>query len=250
MADVPDDAGTTYTLDELVGASGITVRNIRYYQSERLLPRPQRVGRENVYGADHVERLRLIVDLRDRGLTLNAIRDLVATDQPAQSVATWLGLDATLTAPWSQDRARLVDRGELRQLVGDARGLVTELIDADFVVANGGGTWTVPSPSLLSSALELRRGGIAIDLAGAMRDLMRRRLAKAVDETVKLLVDRAGRGFAGALSTEDLATAIATLKPVTREMTSLLLAQEVERALRALLDEGPARLARVTQRTK
>ena len=96
----------TYSLGELAAASGVSERTIRYYQAEHLLPRPAKKGRDAVYADDHLERLRLIGELRDRGLTLHTIRELVATDHPARTVSEWLGVDATLTAPWSDDRPR------------------------------------------------------------------------------------------------------------------------------------------------
>jgi len=68
------------SLAELVEQSGLPGRTIRWYQSEGLLPKPAKQGREAVYGPEHVERLRLIADLRDRGLTLVAIRDLLRTN--------------------------------------------------------------------------------------------------------------------------------------------------------------------------
>ena len=43
---------------------------------------------------------------------------------------------------------------------------------------------------------------------------------------------------------EELATAVGALRPVARETTSLILAQEVERALRELVDRGPEAIAR------
>src|SRR5882757_5714846 len=112
-----DEGEPTYTLAELVERSGLPARTIRWYQSEGLLPKPGKQGRDAVYRVEHVERLRLIAELRDRGLTLVAIRDLVKDERPAGTVAEWLGIDATLTAPWSDDRPRVVDRDELTTLI-------------------------------------------------------------------------------------------------------------------------------------
>ena len=124
-----------------------------------------------MYRDDHLERLRLIAELRDRGLTLNAIRDLVAHDRPARTVAEWLGIDATLTAPWSDDRPRIVDRDELAALTAvGAPGLVAELQDAGYVKPTDGGAWLVPSPALLDLALQLHDAGIDVELAGKLRD--------------------------------------------------------------------------------
>jgi DNA-binding transcriptional MerR regulator len=235
----------TLSLQELAERSGLPARTIRWYQSEGLLPKPGKRGRDAVYRAEHLERLALIAELRDRGLTLVAIRDLVARERPAATVAEWLGVDATLTAPWSDDRPRVVDRDALAALIGDRRpGLLAELQDADYVKVVDGASWLVPSPTLLDLALQLHDAGIDIELGGQLRDLLRRRLAKVVDDAVKLLVERTGTGFAGNATPEELATAVGALRPVARETTSLILAQEVERALRQLVDRGPEAVVR------
>ena len=98
-----------------------------------------------------------------------------------------------------------------------------------------GGAWLVPSPALLDLALQLHDAGIDVELSGKLRDLLRQRLAKAVDDAVKLMVERTGAGFAGGASPEEVATALGALRPIARETTSLILAQEVERALRELV---------------
>jgi len=242
-----DDAGPTFGLQELADRSGLPIRTIRWYQSEGLLAKPGKNGRDAVYHGEHLERLALIAELRDHGLTLNAIRDLVARDRPARTVAEWLGIDATLSAPWSDDRPRIVDRDELAALTAGRRpGLIAELQDAGYVKPSDGGAWLVPSPTLLDLALQLYDAGVDVDLSGKLRDLLRQRLAKAVDDAVKLLVERTGAGFAGGASAEEVATALGALRPIARETTSLILAQEVERALRELVGAGPAALERAT----
>ena len=244
MADEP-----TYSLQELVERSELPARTIRWYQSEGLLPKPGKRGRDAVYSDEHLERLALIADLRDRGLTLVAIRDLVKRESPTRTVAEWLGVDATLTAPWSDDRPRVIEREELAAMVDGRRsGLLAELQDAGYVKSADRGTWLVPSPTLLDLALQLYDAGIDVELSGQLRDLLRRRLAKAVDDAVKLLVERTGAGFAGTATPAELATAVGALRPIARETTSVILAQEVERALRQLAESGPAAMARARHR--
>jgi len=239
----PDEP--TFTLAELSQRSGLPARTIRWYQSEGLLAKPAKRGRDAVYRSGHLERLALIAELRDRGLTLVAIRDLVKRERPARTVAEWLGVDATLTAPWSDDRPRVVDRDELNAIIGGRRaGLFAELHDAGYVTPADGGTWLVPSPTLLDLALQLHDAGIDVELSGQLRDLLRRRLAKVVDDAVKLFVERTGAGFAGRATPDELATAVGALRPIARETTGLILAQEVERALRQLVDAGPAAIER------
>jgi DNA-binding transcriptional MerR regulator len=240
-----------FGLPTLVERSGLPARTIRWYQSEGLLPKPGKRGRDAVYTEEHCERLELIAELRDRGLTLNAIRDLVARDRPGRTVAEWLGIDATLSEPWSDDRPRIVDRDELTELMGGRRaGLLAELQDARYVESGDSGTWLVPSPALLDLALQLHDAGIDIDIAGQLRDLLRRRLSKAVDDAIKLIVERTGAGFAGTATAEEVATAVGALRPIARETTSLILAQEVERALKRLVDAGPAAIDKNRRRPK
>lgn len=154
-AATPGGAEPTYGLQELAERSGLPIRTIRWYQSEGLLPKPSKNGRDAVYRGEHLERLGLIAELRDRGLTLTAIRDLVARERPARTVAEWLGIDATLTAPWADDRPRIVDREELEAFTSGRRpGLLAELQDAGYVKPTDGAAWLVPSPTLLDFALD------------------------------------------------------------------------------------------------
>jgi len=239
-----------YTLSELARSAGVTERTIRYYQSQKLIPRPDKKGREAWYRPEHLERIRLIVDLRDRGLSLAVIRDLVDDDDPTTTVENWLGIDAALRAPWSDDRPSTVGEAELRELVAEhPRGTLGELIAEDFVRDNRDGTWTIVSPTLTDQALRLLGAGIDVDVSAAIRDLLRRRMAKAVHDTVKLMVKRAGEGFAADGGADQFSSALGALRPVAREMASLILAQEVERALAHLAEDRPREIRGVSSRS-
>lgn len=62
-----------FTLKELIEASGIAGRTIRYYISIGLLPSPLKGGRGACYGLEHFEKLKKIRDLQRNGLTLSEI---------------------------------------------------------------------------------------------------------------------------------------------------------------------------------
>jgi DNA-binding transcriptional MerR regulator len=247
-----DDDPATYDLSALASASGVSERTVRYYQAEKLLPRPGKSGRDAVYTTEHLDRLTLIGELRDRGLTLQTIRQLIASESPTTTVSEWLGVDATLTAPWSDDRPRTLTQDELTEQLrrhgADRPGVIGELQSARYVRLQADGTWLAPSPTLLKHALRLRQAGIDVDVTAQVRDLLRRRLSKAVDDTVKLLVERTGTGFAGQASVGELETAIGALRPIAREMSSVILAQEVERSLADLVRSGPRNLTRSRRR--
>ena len=61
-------------IQEVAERVGITVRTIRLYQTEGLVPPPARQGRAALYGPEHLARLQLIAELRDHGFGLAAIK--------------------------------------------------------------------------------------------------------------------------------------------------------------------------------
>jgi DNA-binding transcriptional MerR regulator len=62
-----------YRVEDLARVASVSVDTIRFYQGKRLLGPPRRKGRVAVYGEDHLERLREIRRLRERGFTLGVI---------------------------------------------------------------------------------------------------------------------------------------------------------------------------------
>jgi DNA-binding transcriptional MerR regulator len=244
---------TEYSLEELAEASGVPARTIRYYQSKGTLPHPERRGRDGVYGDSHLERLRLIAELQDRGLRLDAIRDLVADEATAaRSVAEWLGLDAALAGPWSEDRPRIYDADELATLLKDRpEGALAALERAELVNrdASHPDLWMVDSPGRLNLALRLLDAGMAVEISSQAGDILRKRLAKAADELVSLFAGAVEDGTV-ARATDEWAEAIKVLRPIAREAAGLILAQELERSVRQWMDAGgtPRKVARKRQR--
>ena len=118
-----------YTIDELAAHSGVPSRTIRYYQSKGTLPGPERRGRVAYYRADHVERLRVIAELQDRGLRLDAISDVLQRlEEGGDSLQDWLGMGDQLQAPWSDDRPIVLSEPDLLERVGHRRpGVLAEL---------------------------------------------------------------------------------------------------------------------------
>ena len=105
---------TALTIDELAAQVGVPTRTIRFYQARGALMRPEIRGRVAYYGDAHVERIKLIAQLQDRGLRIDAIRDLVAgIDKGELDLAEWLGIEQEVQAPWADDAARTVDEAGL-----------------------------------------------------------------------------------------------------------------------------------------
>ncbi|HUV10167.1 MAG TPA: helix-turn-helix domain-containing protein [Acidimicrobiia bacterium] len=70
-----------WRIDDLARAADLTVDTIRYYRREGLLPAPERCGRTNRYGPEHLERLERIKELQARRFSLAAIRALLTEDR-------------------------------------------------------------------------------------------------------------------------------------------------------------------------
>ena len=65
---------TSYKLDELAAAAGVSPRTVRYYVQRGLLPAPAFRGRDTAYSGEHLLRLRAIKRLQESFLPLDAIQ--------------------------------------------------------------------------------------------------------------------------------------------------------------------------------
>jgi DNA-binding transcriptional MerR regulator len=224
------------SVDELADRSGVTVRTIRYYQSEGLLPPPGRHGREARYGPAHVERLDLIGELQARGLRLSAIAELLAADAPA---ADWLGLGEALRRPWTDDRPVVLRDRELTDRLAGTPAGTTGALERSGVVERRAGTvpatWVVPSPELLDIALATLRLGLDPDAGARLRDLLQDRLRATATELVAAFTEEVSNTALAEEGPAALAALLEQLQPLTRRTVDLLFAHEMERAQEELL---------------
>ncbi|MBH1986958.1 MAG: MerR family transcriptional regulator [Burkholderiales bacterium] len=70
------------TVEALAERTGVSVRNIRAYQTAGLIAPPRLHGRTGLYDAEHQGKLELIRDLRKQGFKLDAIKGML-DDTPA-----------------------------------------------------------------------------------------------------------------------------------------------------------------------
>jgi DNA-binding transcriptional MerR regulator len=232
-----------FTIDELAAAAGLPVRTVRHYQSEKVLPAPERRGRIAVYRQEHLDRLQLIGRLQDRGLRLSAIRDAFRRIEKGELwLDDWLGLGDELRAPWSEERPVVLSEPELADRVAHRPGLVATLERAGLVRRQGGlaPSFLAPSPGLRDIALELDAAGVDIETAAAAAGMIRTSLRRASGDLVAHFLGRAGAGFARRGSTQDITEALKALRPLGARAVQLVFEQEIERALRHAVEEGRA----------
>ncbi|CAN5615562.1 hypothetical protein BH20ACT2_BH20ACT2_20210 [soil metagenome] len=246
LESVNDAASTAieaFTVEELAKRAGVPVRTVRYYQTRRLLPVPDRVGREARYDDRHLDRLRLIAELQDRGLRLSAIVDLLPNGGDAHtSLPAWLGLGETLEAPWTEDRPELLTEAELLHRLGDdGTALRDGLIDTGVLERRSDTTpvtYLLTSPALLDIALELRAAGFDLETAAASRRLLQQRLGRLADELVAEVTERVSLDRLAEGGPAELAALIDVVRPVARRAVDVVFAHEMERALRSVTDPG------------
>jgi len=77
-ANRPVSTGPAYSVEELAARTGVSVRNIRAYQTAGLLPPPRLRGRQGLYDSAHQGKLELIRDLRAQGFRLDAIKGMLS----------------------------------------------------------------------------------------------------------------------------------------------------------------------------
>jgi DNA-binding transcriptional MerR regulator len=244
----PAPAPEGMTIDELAAHVGVPTRTIRFYQARGALMRPEIRGRVAYYGDAHVERLKLIAQLQDRGLRIDAIRDLVASiDKGELDLAEWLGIEQEVQTPWADDQARTVDEAGLYALAGSRRpGLVADLLRARLATRHGD-VFLVPSPALLGIAMRLVAAGVELPTATAAADILHKHLGRAVKDLVELFV----RGVRhGDIALGEPEVTFASLRPLGIEAVKLLFAREMERELRKLVESGALRALRGRKKRK
>ncbi len=181
-----------YTVDEVADLTGTTVRTIRWYQSEGLLPSPRRAGRVAVYDADHVARLESIRDLQSHGLTLIAIRRLLDR-APGSAATTAL---AFVKAAIAQS-AEVDAEAEVITKAEGARRLRIDIdeVDPDTVESLGlvrvldDGRWRIVAPAAFEASGELANAGVPLDRRVAIGRVLHEHTQAMAHAVVELFIE-------------------------------------------------------------
>jgi DNA-binding transcriptional MerR regulator len=239
-------APSEYTIDELAAVTRVPSRTIRFYQSRGALMAPELRGRVAYYGTAHIERLKLIARLQDRGLRMDAIRDVVTSiDRGELDLPELLGIEQQVQTPWVNDQARTVSEAELIELVGVERpGLIADLVRAQLIERRGE-VYLVGSPALLQVIMKLDAVGIDLQTAVAAGEVVRKHIGRAVQDLVGLFVKRAGEGF---IEIREPIKLLQALRPTGIEAVRIIFGREMERALRKLVESGE--LAKIGSRNR
>ena len=121
---------SNYSTGELAKLCGVSVRTVQYYDSRSILtPTELSEGGRRLYSEDDVKRLKIICFLRDIGLSINTIGELLAEDDPGSVIDLLLEQqEKALKQEVAQREAQLQKLTLLRQHVQDTRQFSVETI--------------------------------------------------------------------------------------------------------------------------
>lgn len=170
-----------YRIEQLARAAGVAVDTIRFYQGKGLLEAPRREGRVTWYGDSHLERLRRIRDLQQRGFTLTVIQRFLEGELEPSDEA----LVAAVTRPAPPQTLTLA---ELAERSGVAAPLLKSLEQAGLLVPVEGGDEPVyPADDLEAIAAGMQLIGAGVPLGDLME--LGKEHAHAVDQTARRAVE-------------------------------------------------------------
>lgn len=232
---MPDPAAP-FTIDELAAQAQVPSRTIRFYQSKGALMPPEIRGRVAFYGPSHVERLKLIAQLQDRGLRIDAIRDLVGSiDKGELDLAEWLGVEQQVQASWTNDQPRTATEAELYELAGARRpGLLADLLRTKLAERHGE-VYLVRSPALLAAAMKLEAAGLDFTASAALADILKKHVRRMATDLVDFFVRQVEGGD---VATDDYAALFQALRPTAMDALRVVFGREMEQSLRQLAESG------------
>jgi DNA-binding transcriptional MerR regulator len=232
------------TIEQLAAEVGMSVRNIRNHHSRGLLPAPEVRARVGYYGADHVARLRLILDLQADGFNLAAIERLMSAS--SGSATRLLGLRNAMTAPFESETPEVVTSEDLLQRFGEVDTKDVERIrKLKLLVPLGDDRFEVPSPALMRAAEEVTGLGISLHAALSLVERVSRDCESISRAFVKLYLKELWEPFAQAGQPEErwdeVIDAIRALRAIASEALLAMFKQrmsaQVESASSKLLEQ-------------
>jgi DNA-binding transcriptional MerR regulator len=175
-----------YRVDGLAARSGVSVDTVRFYQSQGLLPPPDREGRIAWYSDGHLELLGRIRHLKEQGFNLTSIRRLLRSDLAPDERALVEALEGPAPGPEGVERWLTLD--ELCDRTGVSPAVLEAIERAGVLVpsqVDGSPRYTASDARAVASGLKLLEAGVPLeqilDLARAHQRAIESIAERAVD---------------------------------------------------------------------
>jgi DNA-binding transcriptional MerR regulator len=216
----PSNPPNELTIEQLAAEVGMSVRNIRNHHTRGLLPPPEVRARVGYYSAEHVARLRLILDLQADGFNLAAIERLLSG---SDGLATrLLGLRRAVTTPFEAEQPEVITAEELLERFGELSAKDAERVrKLKLLLPLGDGSFEAPSPALLRAAEQVMALGIPLHAALSLSDRVSRDADSIARSFTRLFLrelwepfDQAGQPEEG---WDELIESVDALRPLASE---------------------------------
>ncbi len=182
------------TIDELARVTGVTVRNVRAYQSRGLLPAPEVRARTGWYGREHRARLELIKELQAEGVKLDVVKRLFETT--GGSTDQVLGFIRSLRALFGEREGTIVSREELAERFASAdEGLLRKAQKLGLLRQVADDQYEEVLPRLTGAGEALVSLGIPLDRALDTVVALRRHAEGIARLYVELFLDEVWKPF-------------------------------------------------------
>ena len=128
-----------YTTGETAKLCGVSVRTVQYYDTRRILiPSELTEGGRRLYSEDDIKKLRIICFLRDVGLPINSINELLHEDDPGSVISILLDEQEKTLRQEIEERQNQLDilEGIKRELNVVSHFSVESIGDIAYIMKN------------------------------------------------------------------------------------------------------------------
>lgn len=176
-----------YRVEELAEAADVAVDTVRYYQRRALLAPPRKEGRVAWYDRHHLERLREIRTLADRGFTLAQIKEL----STAEGDGLLADLAARAAADPDLDKVELARRAEVPEFIVDL------VVGAGLLVPSSGegdgARFPADAVDMLVAARTLVSEGVSLEELTALALRHATHVEDVIDDAIELFKRQSDR---------------------------------------------------------
>lgn len=128
-----------YTTGEIAKLCGVSVRTVQYYDTRGILtPSELSEGGRRLFSEDDFKRMKIICFLRDAGISINCIGELLSEDNPDSAISVLLEQQEQLLRKEISERQEKLDMldGIKRELKGMKNFSVESLGDIAYAMEN------------------------------------------------------------------------------------------------------------------
>lgn len=234
------------TIEELASQVGMTVRNVRAYNSAGLLSPPTLKGRLGLYGDEHLMQLQVIRTLRGQGISLERIKAVFTESGDQSGLTPWLrlgNLARTLTRhlpPDSEPQRISVESFEDKWQENLTPAMIELMHRSGLQRILPGGTIERDNPEVEAVADRMVELGIHLEQALEIQATISRELRLVVRSYLRLLLSALSAQQTGHSPGHASAEAMITEGPQ-------LLMQAIKGMLPVLLSQETQRMAELEQ---